>query len=84
MSQIFAKLYERDGKQVVVTREPWGDDNKPSVVIAFELSFGVCRTAIEFTDSPKGEALRDTAFSTMDAESVFGAVDNLLKKLDPA
>lgn len=79
----FARIFERNGKQVVVTREPWGDNNAPSIVLAFEVSYGVARLAVEFKDSKLGEATRDKSFASMTEQNVFAMVDRTTQQFDP-
>lgn len=76
----FAKLFETDIGQVLITKEY---DDSPELAIHFALSNGVRATPkVAFEDTDEGEAKRNAAFDSLDAEKVMEEVVPIYESLN--
>ena len=76
MSDIFAKLYERDGKQVLVTKET-DDSDCPAVAFRTTTANGHSVTIMaSMGNKTKDWDKRDKAFDNVTEESAWSMVDS--------
>lgn len=82
MSNIFAKLYERDGNQILVTAET-NDEDKPVIkIMAIPQGLGLCSFSIGYKDTEEGFDVRDSVFEQDVTEDwAFEKVANTLGRL---
>ncbi len=74
MSNIFAKLYEKDGKQVLVTKEK-DDDDCPAVAFRSTTKHGHSVTLMA-SMKKKGWDQRDAAFDNVTEESAWAMIES--------
>lgn len=79
---IFAKLYERDGVQVLVTRQFRDEDDRPEMRFRFEHRGCWVEPAVAFADTEAGIELRDKAFDEMTEDRAFKMVATTTADLD--
>lgn len=73
---IFAKLYERDGEQVLVTKDEMDDDGSPCVRVTFRVPVGTASADFAY----KSEEDRDRGFALIGEEEAFAARSALLER----
>ena len=90
---MFAKLFERDGKQVLVKVDANNDNSNPEVRFFFEPEgLGVCSSAFVYKDeSDKSWDIAEKFFAEVDETKAFeivgrfisDLVDGLIEKQNP-
>lgn len=68
---MWAKLFERDGKQVLVTNDQDEDGNPCVKISAKPKGLGVSSLSIGFKDTEEGYELCDKCFEKMDEGKAF-------------
>ena len=78
----FAKLFERDGRQVLVKVDQSEGDLKPEVRFFFKpKGLGVCSAAVEYKDdSEKSWNSADKFFDSIDEEKAFAFAEKCMKQ----
>lgn len=67
MEHTFAKLFDFDTYQVLVTKDTHPETDAPQITIRTEYEGVDVSTALSFQVSDKGDADRDAAFTKLDA-----------------
>ena len=78
MSEYFAKLFDFDGHQVLITSDTGSDDDTPQLTIRTHHAGLVLATTISFRADDAGEALRDRAFANADQDFAAGMRSKIL------
>ena len=68
----FAKLFERDGEQVLVRKEDL--DGDPTVFVTFDIEGHLATLNFSFNDAHDGYEARDAVFATIDEDAAFEIV----------
>ena len=68
----FAKLFERDGEQVLVRKEDL--DGDPTVFVTFDMDRIIVTVNFGFNDDHDGYEARDAMFATIDEDAAFEIV----------
>ena len=82
MSGQFAKLFERDGMQVLVTRGRRDDNDNPDVRFKFLHRGCWVEPAVAFKDTDAGLEARDKMFNDIDEAWAFNIMDRTIAGLD--
>lgn len=79
---MFAKLYETDRGQILITRDE-DDEGKPAVKCQVQpAGMGVCAVCATYKDDDRGQALADSIFEAMNLEGAQMMADALFAELD--
>ena len=70
---VFAKLFERDGEQVLVRKEE-DLDGDPTVFVTFDMDRIIVTVNFGFNDDHDGYEARDAMFATIDEDAAFEIV----------
>jgi hypothetical protein len=81
VSDIFAKLFDFDGYQVLVTCDTHPDTDAPLITVRTHKSGLVVSTAIGFAVTDEGEAKRDKAFQSITRERADAMRATLTREL---
>lgn len=78
---MFAKLYERDGKQVLVKMDQTAEDFLPEVRFYFQPEgLGVCSSAMTYKDDSKESWDKcEEYFNSIDEGKAFAFADEIMK-----
>ena len=81
MADIFAKLFDFDGYQVLATCDTHDETDAPLLTIRTQHAGLVVATAISFAATDTGDELRDKYFANLTAEQADELRTNLLSTL---
>lgn len=81
MSNQFAKLFERDGVQVLVKKDSVPDEDAGAEIRFYFKpdELGVCSVSISFPDTDEGWDAADMAFDRVDEDIAFDAIKDAMK-----